>query len=125
MEPIISPWVFYWLSCFENITFLFGLFVVLLGCYLIFSVLVFSEVGETLKHTKTVFFVFGICAIIATFFPSKQTIIQMYCASQVTPNNIEKVVDVGTGVKNTLKKDLIEIIRAINEDTLQPKLIEK
>lgn len=55
-----------------------------------------------------------ILVLLLVFVPTKDTLIGMYIAKQITPQNIEKAVKTGIDIKASIKADIIDIIRTIN-----------
>ena len=90
MEPIISPWIFYFIHLFNTLHIL-SVFAAVIGL-LVGLVLYFSAVadgnteGEKLgKYTLIAVLVFAILAII---LPDENTMYKMIAASYATPDNI-------------------------------------
>lgn len=114
MEPIISPWVFYFMGVAEAVQFLFGAFgIIALILMLIVDLSFLASEGEVFKKTLSIVMypVLLIMITIAALIPSKETMMQMLVASQVTPNNVSAVVDLGKKLKDETKEDVIDIIK--------------
>jgi len=129
MNPIASPFFIYFLSFINNI---------LQMCYFFFVVssiaLFVYMVGyginkgggeyyeDDLKKwavgwkfiLKFLIIAWSISFLVATFCPNKNTLIGMYVTKHLTYDTVEKAVTTGTNVKDELKKDVIDIIEALN-----------
>ena len=136
MEPIISPWLIYFLGVIgvvksDTISAFIGFFVVaglitfIIGaCNQKYMEVTYSE--ETLKDDdeykfslvakkigKTALIPSLIFAIFLIFLPSKNTIIGMIAAKNITRDNIASVISAGKSVKDEIKSDIADIIRMI------------
>ena len=119
MEPILSPWVFYWMGTVNNLGTAFGVIGGIgIGGLLIAKLISFVEYDTNQLKTKW-FKVCGIIAIslivLAIIIPTKTTIVEMVAAKQITYDRVDKVIDVSTDIKNTLKQDVMDIIQQINK----------
>ena len=127
MEPIISPWFIYFLGVVSGIRELaIGVAIVggmaslgFVGAYIGNLV----EKGKDYKWTKwcaryakRIIPIFAFFIAILIFMPSKNTLIAMYVADNITPNNVEKALEVGKDFKEEIKKDIFELIEAIQKD---------
>lgn len=126
MEPIVSPWFIYFLGIAETIRGFFIGFTA--AAWIAFVICIIGWVvckhdsggyADNFKIWKkwlpktiilTLFF-----SVITMCFPSKNTMITMYVADNITPNNVEKALEVGADFKNEIKKDIIELIEAIQK----------
>jgi hypothetical protein len=59
----------------------------------------------------TTLFIFGMCTQI--FVPSKDTLIQMYVAREVTYERVGKLAEAGKSLKEEIKVDILDIIREV------------
>ena len=119
MEPIISPWIIYFLGVVDN--FNIALAIIWIGCGIsiggLFLFATFEEEIELASKKSKKFFIIGIiCVIISIFFPSQKTVIGMIVAKNITPINVEKALKSGKEFKNELKKDIIEIIQSATKE---------
>lgn len=120
MDPIISPWFFYWMDILPGLG---GFFVGMAALsLLLFLIALGVSEGAVFESKKGKVFMCA-CAVMACtawmpslFFPSKEAIIQMAVASQTTPDNIDAIVEFGIEFKDEAKEDLIEIMDAIREE---------
>lgn len=94
-EPIISPWIFYWIDVFDNVTFFVGIFVsvmIIFGCAG-FIIGMAEDNWKKFMPNKCIMICFVISLFILTFVPSRTTVYKMFIASYITPQNIEYVGD--------------------------------
>ena len=129
MEPIISPWFIYVIQlvntmCGAMITVavISGLAWIVL--FTISCILTWQEVDYgldedeegifrgLLKWKKYLLIFFVPSFLIAVFVPSRDTLLAMYAAKQITPHSIEQVKESG---KDATKFLLDEIFKRINE----------
>lgn len=93
-EPIISPWLFYWISVADKVQSLaLGILLMTMLVATIASIIWFEE----LKTIKSVLKMCGWAALVSglilTFVPDSRTITEMVIASYATPQNIEYVTE--------------------------------
>jgi len=128
MESIISPWFFYFLELAETIKNVSFVFAVLSGMFLLVAVIAIIVVNlasefdkddeerlipmwkKMLRRSITPFIIFTFLAI---FVPTKNTLIWMVVAKNVTYDNVETAIKAGKDVKNELKMDIIDIINEL------------
>lgn len=123
MEPIISPWFFYFADLVGKLAGASGAIAIVIGIIGGF-VLVVSNVpprDEWAEEYRKAFLV--IIVPIASLFllgcfllPSKQTMYRMMIASKATPENIEKIVTIADRIKGGVKSDVVEIIKEIKKE---------
>lgn len=132
-EPIISPWIFYWMDVLTTVKGLPKYFVGLaLLLFTVFVVVVIVSVmaaprGKEEEAVRTVFrgsrrifigylVIFTCFTTISLFIPSQETMYKMLITSQVTPNNIEylknEVKATGQGLVDSITEASIKIIKA-------------
>jgi len=126
MEPIVSPWLIYLLGIVNGVKSFFEFFAFLFGISWVITIagLAVSRFCEDLKEYhpewRRAFLVASIAFLLtatpAIFIPSRGTIIGMVVAKNVTHDNVEKIIDSGHSVKEEIKKDIIEIIEAIQKE---------
>jgi len=129
MEPIVSPWFIYLLSLVNTLIVIYAVtatccFAALLVYYIALACMQGeydkSERERWLigwkKAKRYVWILFVISLVSSMLIPSKNTIIAMYVADNITPNNVEKALDVGKDFKEEIKKDIFELIEAIQKD---------
>lgn len=96
MEPIISPWVFYFIDKLEVIEML-PLYVFILAILINRALLMTSKTEEEFEKgffPKVWIALFSLVFIINFIVPSKETAYKMIIANYVTPNNISIVKEV-------------------------------
>ena len=128
MEPIISPWFIYLLSlanaCIVILTvFALCSFTALLVYYIRLACMQ-SEYDESdrkkwlvgwKKVKGKVWVLFVVTLTLSVFIPSKNTIIAMYVADNITSNNVGKALEVGKEFKDEIKKDILDLIEGVNK----------
>lgn len=121
MEPIISPWIFYFIGVADSICAFFiftGSAVIVLS---IISVIVAFDcfMEDELKIKLRLFFKIGLAGIFLVFIslliPSKEICYKMLIAKYATKNNVSRIISSGKDVKETIKNDVIDIIKSFNE----------
>lgn len=106
MEPIISPWFFYFIGIGDSLDTLAVTIAIIIGIIwadLWFAASVMIDKRRTLteniqnkyirfcwKKGKFFMIIMIVTAIIGIAIPSKSTMVEMTVMRQVTPNNIEK-----------------------------------
>lgn len=93
MEPIISPWVFYFIDKLEEIKML-PLYVFIFAILINMALLMTSKTEENFEKwffPKVWIALFLLVFIINFIVPSKETAYKMIIANYVTPNNISTV----------------------------------
>ena len=103
MEPIINPWLFYFMSVVDKFRLAAACVCCLGGCFAIASAIVHfvDDDISMIKTIKIVSVISTICLLISLFVPSKQTMIEMIIASYATPDNINMVIE--TIIENAAK----------------------
>lgn len=123
-QHIISPWTVYLIGMSNNmviistITLVMGLLITILigGIYLVCDdEEVCANIRKAFKKTHIATILIT-CTIVCVFVPDKTTWIQMIVANNLTYANINKSISAGISVKDSIKKDIIEILTAINKE---------
>lgn len=99
MEPIISPWVIYALPLVDALIAVLSVVSMFAMATLIILYIDddFREVkGATV--IKGIWAVFIISTLLAIFIPNKETLIAMYIANQVTPDNLSHAQEIITTI---------------------------
>lgn len=124
MEPIISPWLVYFISISTSIKAIFAI-ITIISLAIAFFIILYNFIEEDsmdrLYDSKTkkldssfkkliAFIIFS--SILATFIPTKETIIAMYIANMVTPDNLNLANEV---FKSNLKDYLDIITNSLNK----------
>ncbi len=124
-EPIISPWLIYFINLVEHISFVsfLGTLICIGLCFISAGMKhdfrrdsdVVAEANTVLKWALPTGI---ICLLLTILIPSKETCYQMLVASYVTPETINATID---GAENIAKRALdlitdsvIKIIKEIN-----------
>ena len=97
-EPIISPWIFYWMSVVDNLRSLIG-FIGLSAtgttiCFCLDWIVQLGDKNYSVKYKQEIklFACIGlVCAVLFALIPNEKTLTRMIIASYVTPQNIEIV----------------------------------
>ena len=96
-EPIISPWLIYWITRIDPLKSLISYIAMAITVSIIPIILFLAatdaKVECTIKYIKrwtiATFIAILFTGTICVFIPSKEVIIAMYAAKQVTPANIQ------------------------------------
>jgi len=130
MEPIISPWLVYLLGVIEEMKGCAIFATVICGIGMIPWLVVKCSISnipsadrdsrdehalKTASRFNFVLPVFIICLFLVITLPSRNTIIAMIVAKNITPHNIERVVKTGRDFKDEIKTDLIDILQSIDK----------
>lgn len=73
------------------------------------------------KILKPASIVATISLLLTLFLPSQTTFLQMAAASYATKENVGKMVETGKELKDTLKTDVIDLIRVIKSNDEETK----
>lgn len=124
MEPIISPWLIYFISISTSIKAVFAI-ITIVSLAIAFFIILYNFIEEDsmdrLYDSKTkkldssfkkliAFIIFSL--ILATFIPTKETILAMYIANMITPDNLNLANEV---FKSNLKDYLDIITNSLNK----------
>lgn len=99
MEPIISPWIIYALPLVDTLIAVLSVVSMLAMTSLIILYIdddFRKDMGT--KIVKGVWVVFIISTLLAIFIPNKETLIAMYVANQVTPDNLNHAQEIITTI---------------------------
>ena len=124
MEPIISPWLIYFIGIadslketFEALTVisLIGLVISVVGVLVVKYCEDFDDEFLPMwrKIKRVSLFLFIPFVFLYLFIPSRNTIIGMVVVKHITSDNVTALVDAGKDVKDELKADIVEIIESI------------
>ena len=99
MEPIISPWLIYALSLVDPLIITLSVVAMLAMTILI---IVYTDYAFYYQRSsgivKVTWAVFIISTLLAIFIPSKNTLIAMYVANHVTPDNLSNAQEIITTI---------------------------
>lgn len=96
-EPIISPWIFYWMSVVDNLRSFIGLIglsaagITMWFC-LDWIVTLRTNEAKSVKYKqkiKPLCCIALVCGVLSVLIPNQTTLTRMIVASYVTPQNIE------------------------------------
>lgn len=93
MEPIISPWTIFALSHIETVR---ALILILGTTGIAILATFFKEISKTLKGV--ILSVVTLLFLVALLFPTKETLIAMYIANHVTPDNLSNAQEIITTI---------------------------
>lgn len=125
MEPIVNPWLIYLVSIVEQLrTFFDAITYVVVILDIIIAMVAFVESDDTIAvfynreenkirpFIKLLIVLSIICPLLVIFIPSKETIIAMYIANMITPDNL----NIANEVFKSNLKDYADIIsKALNK----------
>lgn len=125
MEPIVNPWLIYFASIVEQLRTFFDTItyiVVVLDIIIVMGTFVESDDAIAVFYNreekkikpfiKLLIALTIICPLLVIFIPSKETIIAMYIANMVTPDNL----NIANEVFKSNLKDYADIIsKALNK----------
>lgn len=116
-EPIISPWIFYWIDVLSTLDELPGVLIMLGIASTMLMIPIYVEGYEEVKHicekiTVVYLSILVLSAVISIFIPSKTTMYQMLISSYVTPNNVKFI-------KNEVKSSTQDIIDSITDASIK------
>lgn len=100
MKPIISPWLIYALSLVDPLIITLAVVTMLAITALIIvytdNDVYYKRSSKGVKATWVVFII--ISTLLAIFIPSKNTLIAMYIANHVTPDNLSNAQELITTI---------------------------
>lgn len=104
MEPIISPWLVYALSLVNPLITILAVVAILAvtGLVIVYTDYDFYDERSS-NEVKVIWVVFIISTLLAIFIPSKNTLIAMYVANHVTPDNLSNAQEIITTLINQVK----------------------
>jgi len=121
-NPIINPFYIYLLSISDKFITLFTVITAIsLGLvliYLMFKVLMDEDtIGIKWRIVKILSIIGGIALLFTLIIPPKDTMIQMYIASKITPQLVKDAVITGKSFKDEIKKDIIDLLNYDKSDS--------
>lgn len=125
MEPIVNPWLIYFASIVEQLRTFFNIItyivvvldiIIVMGTFVesddVIAVFYNREEKKIRPFIKLLIALSIICPLLVIFIPSKETIIAMYIANMVTPDNL----NIANEVFKSNLKDYVDIIsKALNK----------
>lgn len=128
MEHIVSPWFIYLINIADSVNMLLGFISVstMIAVFIyLFGVCLNSGLGqkEELEEwkqgwspVKPVLWLFPVLMILTVAMPTKRVLIEMYIADKITTTTISKAIENGGKLRETIKKDILDILEKIEED---------
>ncbi len=129
MESIISPWFVYFVSLVDSLSNVITFFAVIAGLIAVIYITGImvnrgEENEDAIEQWKRGWGKIGIATIVlsiiliplAVFMPTKNTLIAMYVANEVTYDRVEKAGEIAKDVKDEIKKDFMDILEMFMED---------
>lgn len=99
MEPIISPWLVYALSLVNPLILILAVVAILAVTALAIVYTDYDFYDERGSNkVKAIWAVFIISTLLAIFIPSKNTLIAMYIANHITPDNLSNAQEIITTI---------------------------
>lgn len=123
--PIINPMYIYLLSLADKFIILFTVVAsVAFGfavIYVLFKIIV-DEVDESTqgikwRYVKILSIIGGIALFVLILLPPRDTLIQMYVASKITPQLVKDAVSTGKSFKDEIKQDIIDLLNYDKQDS--------
>jgi len=133
MEPIVSAWFIYILSIVDSIDCLIMSFMILGIVFSVLTTIIWSALFEDKRdqeqfarfmarlHYKRVLVLTLFLIFAAILFPSRNTLITMYVADNITMDNINKVGVSVDNIREIIKGDVIDILEAIGNSETEVK----
>lgn len=112
MESIVSPWIIYLIFMVTNFKAIFIIVGAMIG---VIGLPIYIDAG---KH-KVGYLMWTICIVMLTIgflIPTKATVIGMVTANEITYDRADKAVEIGKDIKDSIKKDIIDIIQEITKE---------
>lgn len=121
-EPIISPWLIYWISRLDVVqTIAIVTTVTCLGATVVSALeLICSNKGEKKVFMRGIMYkavrVFAVAVLILVLVPNKEEALAIYVASKVTPASIQVVGESADKAADKVVEKIIRIIDATKEE---------
>ncbi len=121
-EPIISPWLFYLVSLSDKLLITAAILLVGGGIALGFITAVYwDDNDKLLPHFGKYLAMWIMALFIFMAIPSEATLYKMVIAQNITYERVGKAVDVGKELHNTIKQDVLDVIRELTRDKEKEK----
>ena len=114
MEPIVSPWIFYWVDIISGLKGFLCATMTAFICFCIIGVVHVSVefcgdygsfIEKHYKKIKTVVVLMMVNILLLIAIPGKDTMITMIVARYTTENNLNYILDVSKQIIEATKKD--------------------
>ena len=127
MKPIIDPWLIYLLDLFDNLTGVFSVALILLGCAaVVLSIIWFfssmdykqdeGPIVACKKYLKKSVIWFCIGGLLFTIIPSKDTMYTMLVLDNVNTDNIQAVGKTGKDVIDYIADQIDKVVNDKEEN---------
>lgn len=121
-EPIISPWIFYFIDLAGKFSFFLPILALVSGFICLTSasnIKSYNDKEENdrfAKAAKTFGVIFLMSIVTILLIPSQDTIYKMLTASYITPANIAKVSDTAENAAIKLSDMVVDAAKKLQED---------
>lgn len=133
-QPIVSPWLVYIFTIYNNALTALSVVVFLLGAFSVaYTIVVIvryvtdesdflhdgtpEKLDRFIKSGRKLVYVFIFVCICFVFTPSRNELVAIYAIKELTYNRVEEGMATIGDLKEVFKKDLIEVIDAVNKQT--------
>lgn len=121
-EPIINPWIIYWISVIDNFSVSIITISIICGIcgFITLWIYIVGLEEDILKYKKYIisWLIFMLmCMLLITVIPNKDTMYSMLIVKQATPANIAKAKELGKDFKDMIKQDIIDVIKQIDKES--------
>ena len=127
MKPIIDPWLIYLIDLFDNLTGVFSVALILLGCAaVVLSIIWFfssmdykqdeGPIVACKKYLKKSVIWFCIGGLLFTIIPSKDTMYTMLVLDNVNTDNIQAVGKTGKDVIDYIADQIDKVVNDKEEN---------
>ena len=125
MEPIVSPWLVYVLGIIDDVKLVIVVAAIIVtGVMLSLGVVWFMEL-ESYKSNKDELeqrkkmciktLVIAICVwLLSIFIPTRNTLIGMLVAENITYSRVDRTIQTGKQLHQTIKRDILDLIDKLN-----------
>lgn len=123
-EPLINPWIFYWIDVVDKLSgFLFCISILCIAGVLWYLIQWFDRVIikelEDREHSlkKGIFCIclLSVSLLFGVFIPSKETMYKMLIASQVTPHNLQVSQEVANDLLDNIEGRAVKLIQEVKK----------
>lgn len=120
MEPIVSPWFIYAIGIADGVTGTWSELGTILTVAMVFTfIAIFYNILENNKDFKAWYLSIPVVVVIGwwivfMFIPNSKTLMGMAVAHNITQDRVVKAGKVIYAAKDDLKRDIIDIITAVN-----------
>jgi Na+/melibiose symporter-like transporter len=122
MEPIIDPMFFYWIDVCGGVKLAAEATLILVVIGTIMSAVFYATpLDDDMQRWASRMFKWCLLAVVATtsvviFTPTRQTLILMQVAKNITPDNVQSLKQLTGDVRESVKADIIDIMEAVTKE---------